>query len=447
MFTGYHVWEHRLTSFNDQLKPGHTIWEQLADNGYDTGVFSTNPLITDDDYGLNRGFEHTMEYVDRQRFPFESALNPNDFRSTESYDDSAPLIPQYVKACFRGRDTLKSLLNGVSAKLEPGEHFQHSPFLPKGLRQGITDVAAKTVDNFLEWTAGTENEWGACINMMDAHQPYLPLDRYNNWADSSARRIQEETANKDRWQFYSGHTDWWKCETLDGLYDGCIRQIDAAIEQLVSALRQRGQLDNTLVVITSDHGEGFGEQSRLRDGHRVARHRSGAHEVLLHVPLLVHSPYSRQAGGRRLTEAATLTNFPAAVERVLEGKPATDAFLGDGEVYAAADYDSIATEIEEGNRGGIAEEYLSNLDLDAYLDPLRIVYEDTGDSTAKYVDWGGDTATIEIDTAQSATLVEETDAGRVSSAYQSFTRQDVKTSITEGFTAEAEERLNQLGYL
>lgn len=234
---------------------------------------------------------------------------------------------------------------------------------------------------------------------------------------------------------------------MDGLYDGCIRQIDAAIEQFVSALRQRGQLDNTLVVITSDHGEGFGEQSRLRDGHRVARHRSGAHEVLLHVPLLVHSPYSRQAGGRQLTEVATLTNFPAAVERVLEGKPATDAFLGDCEVYAAADYDSIATEIEEGNRGGIAEEYLSNLDLNAYLDPSRIVYEDTGDSTVKYVDWGGDTAIIEIDTAKSATPVEETDAGRVSSAYQSFTRQDVKTSITEGFTAEVEERLNQLGYL
>lgn len=31
IFTGYHVWEHRLTSFNDSLRPGHTIWEGVYD--------------------------------------------------------------------------------------------------------------------------------------------------------------------------------------------------------------------------------------------------------------------------------------------------------------------------------------------------------------------------------------------------------------------------------
>lgn len=366
----------------------------------------------------------------------------------DTYNDSRWVVPQYVTACLRQQAPLKSLLNGVAVKLEPGEPFEHSRLLPERLQMSVTNEARETVNGFLDWITETDKPWAACLNVMDAHQPYLPRESYNEWATDSDRRVQEETSNKDRWQFYAGQEDWWKCETQEELYDGCIRQIDAALHHLVATLRQRGLLDETLVVITSDHGEGFGEQSRVRDSHPVARHRSGVHEALLHVPLVVHSPYSKPSSrGQRLDGVATLTNFPTAVDRVLAGESAADAFLGDDTVYAAADYDSIATEVEKVSRGGIAERYLEQLNISEYVDPAQIVYENVDESVRKSVVWGEDRATIRIDAPRSATVVDETDDGRVASEYQSLEPRDVKMTLTDDIDVESKERLAQLGYL
>ena len=67
------------------------------------------------------------------------------------------------------------------------------------------------------------------------------------------------------------------------LYHGEVSFTDTLLQPLLEPLLARGADDRTLVVLTSDHGEGLGE-------HGEATHGIFAYETTLHVPLIVHAP-------------------------------------------------------------------------------------------------------------------------------------------------------------
>jgi len=71
-------------------------------------------------------------------------------------------------------------------------------------------------------------------------------------------------------------------------YDGAIACVDASVARLLSELATRGQLDDTLVVITADHGEAFGERDLVQHGVSVYRNQ-------IQVPLLIKLPRQTQA--------------------------------------------------------------------------------------------------------------------------------------------------------
>jgi arylsulfatase A-like enzyme len=68
-------------------------------------------------------------------------------------------------------------------------------------------------------------------------------------------------------------------DILRRLYDGVIREMDREIERLFVRLEEQGELDRTLVVITADHGEEFGEHDKLGHGRTL-------HEEVIRVPLI-----------------------------------------------------------------------------------------------------------------------------------------------------------------
>lgn len=89
MFTGLDVEEHQLTDSSRQLRPGHTIWEALAERGYDTGVFSRNTYLTADTIGLSDTFQ---EVVSAHSTRFPSALAPPRHRFWKGIEDGT--VPQ-----------------------------------------------------------------------------------------------------------------------------------------------------------------------------------------------------------------------------------------------------------------------------------------------------------------------------------------------------------------
>lgn len=105
---------------------------------------------------------------------------------------------------------------------------------------------------------------------------------------------------------------------LIDLYDGGIRQTDFVLSRFLEAARRAGALENTVLIITSDHGEEFLE-------HGSVLHGSSMHEELLRVPLIVKGPGVR--AGTRIAEPVSIIDIaPTALS--LLGVPPPDGFDG-----------------------------------------------------------------------------------------------------------------------
>jgi arylsulfatase A-like enzyme len=95
-------------------------------------------------------------------------------------------------------------------------------------------------------------------------------------------------------------------QLLRDLYDGCILHLDHELGLLFDELDRRGVLENTLVIVTSDHGETLREHGRIRG------HASSLYLTELHVPLVVSFP-GRVPEGRVVRAPVTLRDLPATV--------------------------------------------------------------------------------------------------------------------------------------
>jgi arylsulfatase A-like enzyme len=89
-------------------------------------------------------------------------------------------------------------------------------------------------------------------------------------------------------------------------YDASIASQDAALGELFAELERRGILENTIVVITSDHGEQLGE-------HGLFAHGNSLYMQNLHVPLVVVAPGRGVPAGRRVEAPVTLRSLAATV--------------------------------------------------------------------------------------------------------------------------------------
>ena len=72
-------------------------------------------------------------------------------------------------------------------------------------------------------------------------------------------------------------------EVIASRYDGAIACIDDRIRDLVEFLKSKKLYDDTLIIITADHGENFGE-------HGLAYHLFCLYDTLIRVPLIFHAP-------------------------------------------------------------------------------------------------------------------------------------------------------------
>lgn len=425
LFTGLPVEEHGLATADRRLQPGSTVFETLQEQGYTTGVFSENVWITDLDIGLRDGFDTV---VGPQNVPFPSAVNPRRFVATEGAGQYAT----FLRACLRDDQPLKSLANGVATKLTSDYTWLYpfSPSVPGDIY----------LDRFLDWQADRSGPWAACLNLMDAHGPYEPAPEHNRWGDDELLAIQERRPNA--WELLSEPSSWWKLRALESLYDGAIRHVDALLRRLVGTLEDRGELDETLLVVTSDHGEGFGEPSRVRPGVRVAGHNTSLHEAILHVPLIVKFP--GQDEGRRLPRLAALTRFPDVVDRALGGTAEPEDFCVET-AYAT----SFGLLVDEQLRSR-AERYHDPDSLHGFTERMRAVYTDEGEGVWKDIAWGDRNAVrIRVRDAQTAYVTEHIDPSAVDEPFDAFadTELTIEGSGVAAVDESTRQRLEDLGYM
>ena len=134
---------------------------------------------------------------------------------------------------------------------------------------------------------------------MDPHSPYLPPGPYErmfyhgNECDPKNKSMKPVMTFKPFRDYFAswmppGITDK---EYILAQYDGEVAYMDACIQAIFTTLESHGILDETLIVVTSDHGETLYDHDCYFDHH-------GMYDQTLHVPLIIRYPGKMPAGAR-----------------------------------------------------------------------------------------------------------------------------------------------------
>lgn len=153
------------------------------------------------------------------------------------------------------------------------------------------------------------------LRHMDPHSPYLPPKPFErmfydgNECDPDNHSLDDLYAFKPFADYFSswfpeGCTD---STYIDAQYDGAIAYMDAGIQSILTALTALGIEEETLVVITSDHGETLNEHDCYYDHH-------GLYETNLRIPLILRYPGKLPAGKRVSSSTQIKDVMPTIVE-------------------------------------------------------------------------------------------------------------------------------------
>lgn len=425
MFTGLDVEEHRVIDEDDKLGAGHSVFQTLRDDhGYETGAFSENSWLTEMDSGLPDAFD-TVEGP--RNLLYSDAADPSKFVLTHGEGEYL----SYLKFVLSHDKPVKSALNGLYTKLA----WDYPNLVSKWVTAGTS--ADVYTDLVLDWTRERDGPWAACVNYMDTHIPYEPSDEFDRWGGEEAKEIHSNI-DDTKWEFIAGDRPWWQHAALEGLYDGTIRQVDHEIDRLLAELDRRGELEETLVVVTSDHGEGFGEIEPV-SGLRSVAHGLGVDEGVVRVPLVVKHP--GQTEGRTVETPVSLREFPAVVSALVE--------RGEREDFASDDPVVVSSNGVKGPMKHRAVRYVDDDTLALYDTRYLAVYREEGGDVVKYVAWGDEkSGAVRIDGHQQIPLDREDAADVVRTTFDAKPEVDVRVEgegIEEADDAVM-QRLEDLGY-
>jgi arylsulfatase A-like enzyme len=158
--------------------------------------------------------------------------------------------------------------------------------------------------------ADRDRPFFAFLNYIEAHLPYTPPEPFRSrFVDESLTEEEVKAAMRLRMRHHylgPGGLGSEQFAILNQLYDAEIAHLDRQIADLMQTLHDDGRLANTLVIITSDHGENIGDH-----GHFA--HVFGIQNTLLHVPLIVLWPGGERAGEVRTDMSELLDLFPTVL--------------------------------------------------------------------------------------------------------------------------------------
>ncbi len=270
-----------------------TLAEALAEEGYDCAGFTSNPFLGPQT-GIGRGFNDYWEYFHA------------------SHLSSGLFIDEFQLWLINKLDIL-------------------------GLRPGGRAMVDKQMGRTYQWLQRHKREkFFLWVHLYDPHYPWAPPSPYKeDLPDIGGERRPAQFRGLPAFRMGAAHLQYGMRRHIVDLYDGEVRFSDEVVGDFLAKLDQLDLTRDTLVVITSDHGDEFFDHGGLEHGHTVY------HEVL-HVPLIFRLP-GRIPEGERITERTSMIDlFPtmldfgrASVEpKVYRGESLMDAVLNGDMSYA-----------------------------------------------------------------------------------------------------------------
>ncbi len=146
------------------------------------------------------------------------------------------------------------------------------------------------------------------INFCDAHEPYFPWPEAVRTPGLIWRSLRTRQ-DRPGWLARTDRNGSWDLSLLHRLYRASIRSMDHRIQRVVESLQRHGRWENSLLVVTSDHGQAFGEKGMIY-------HRFRVDESMIRIPLWVRFPRSAHGNMRAEGWASLVDVVPTVLEAV-----------------------------------------------------------------------------------------------------------------------------------
>jgi choline-sulfatase len=265
-----------------------------------------------------------------------SSLYPwqhNAFEDDSKVPESVELLPEYFHG--RGFRTAAFIANGyVSDKFGFGQGWDD---YRNYIRENRRSIAQEVAADVLEWLDARPKQqpFFLYVHTIDPHVPYKPPKSFLAMYDSAP---------------YSGPVDFSKTNELlekvkigklalndrdkvrlQALYDGEISYHDVHFAAIFDGLEKRGLSDDTLVVITADHGEEFWDHGSVGHGHSL-------YDELVHVPLILRIPGLTEGNTMLRGDVGLVDVAPTILDALglrvpdtMSGRSFLPALLGEGQ--------------------------------------------------------------------------------------------------------------------
>jgi len=324
MFTGH--WPHDvcaqwMTPLRGNLP---MLAEYVGARGYATAGFISNVVYCSQESGLARGFTHYEDYVLEKLAPLRTSI----------------LVEQIT--------TMISELVSVF-KIVPLHRLRN--FVIRWFVINQRKDAASINRAFLNWLADRREPgrpFFAFLNLLDAHDPYMLPQGAPYRFVTYLSTLDECRVVYELWRVLDKTKLPRSVITLArDSYDDCLGYIDEQLGILLDDLQRRGVLEQTLIVVTSDHGEGLGE-------HGLFDHGESLYRTEIRVPLLI-VPSSGLQSSSVVDETVSLRDLPATIVDLVgqgNGSPfpgdSLARFWGDSRLEGARsprDHDPVISEL------------------------------------------------------------------------------------------------------
>ncbi|MCI4350819.1 MAG: sulfatase-like hydrolase/transferase [Thermoplasmata archaeon] len=289
--TGTYPWVHRRRTFRSGPPPTEPVAAWLARRGYDTAMFTEETHLVAG-YGLEDGYAY--RYARRYETTDEERTLVNRL-----VGHSGLLYSVEIRRLVERLPPLAIPMTSINYRQEIA--FKRSvcgPFL---------------VDEFDRWLAQRDGErpFHGFFNFVDGHEPYVEDGTAVGWAARRYARVP---------RFYllavpglAGRVPWAEVERR---YLRAIESADEKVGRILAALDRAGELGRTLIIVTADHGQSFGEHGNIYHG-------CGASDSVARVPLVVGYP-DGMALPARVDDWVSLCEIPSYLKSAALGQPAFD---------------------------------------------------------------------------------------------------------------------------
>ena len=293
IFTGKYPSHHRTIGKNVRLNKENTsLTEILSRIGYRSIGITCCPIL-----GLGSGFEKGFhEFIELK----PASLLDFKLEKLWAKDYSRTLIYGPDKGTYQATEIIKNFLKKKYAKKAPfflfinyfNAHIPYDPPRPFKKRFCSSfDQSRFYVEEFL-----LTKILGKTTERISNH-------------DLDLKKLKWIASGGGGFSFAAGEisvskTEW---EIIKSWYDGEVAYIDYQIGNLVHFLQEKDIFDNTFLIVTSDHGENFGE-------HGLAGHPLCLYDSLLHIPLIISCPALIPKGKRISSLVSTVDIFPTLLD-------------------------------------------------------------------------------------------------------------------------------------